>query len=244
MIDVAKLHIAQVAKVVEPTWVEPVDTKARRIPFRTATSREAEESYRKAALFLSKMARDGRRSVVFCSAQDHEGTTTAVLSLAHQLQENFGLRPLIIELNRRRPALTRLFKLDPQRSLDNAVTQAKPASECIQVTPSGLHVIAGARALTPDPQLATALQRVVSELEHAFDLILIDAPPVLAQADAIIAGSVVPRVVLVVEAGRANYHVLERVKRELATEDIKIAGTVLTKHKRFVPRWLYWWLTR
>jgi Mrp family chromosome partitioning ATPase len=100
------------------------------------------------------------------------------------------------------------------------------------------------RAANPHPQLASGLKRVLSEVEEAFDVVLVDAPPLLTQADAIIAGTVVPRLILVVEAGRTNYEVLERVKRELATEDIRVAGTVLVKHKRFIPRWIYWWLAR
>jgi succinoglycan biosynthesis transport protein ExoP len=221
----------------------PVD---RRRPHSTGAARDADENYRKAALFLSKMVRDGRRSLLFCSARRREGTTTAVLSLAHHLQDSYGLRPLVIELNRRRPALRKLFRLDPAHTLDDALDRFKPASHCIQKTASGLSVIAGGcdREANPYARLAPGLKRVLSEVEEAFDVVLVDAPPILTQADAIIAATVVPRLILVVEAGRTNYEVLERVKRELATEDITIAGTVLVKHRRFIPRWLYWWFTR
>jgi Mrp family chromosome partitioning ATPase len=208
-------------------------------------AREADESYRKAALFLSKLVADGRRSLLFCSARTREGTTTAVLSLAHQLQDSYGLRPLVIELNRRKQALARLFKLDPAQTLDDALNRSKPVAECIQVTASGLSVIAGGgRAARPHPQLAVELDRLLREVEDAFDVVLVDAPPLLTQADAIIAGTVVRTLILVVEAGRTNYEVLDRVKRELATEQITIAGTVLVKHKRFIPRWIDWWLAR
>jgi len=217
----------------------------RRVSIRRGKAWEAEESYRKAALFLSKMVAGGDRAVLFCSARRGEGTTTAVLNLAHQLQESYGLRPLVIELNRRSPALAKLFALSPTPTLDDAL-ESKPAAECIQVTASGLSVIPGGcrRAANPHPRLASGLTRVLSEVEGLFDVVLLDAPPILTQADAIIVGTVVPTLILVVESGRTNYEMLERVKRELATEEIRIAGTVLTKQKRFIPRWIHWWLTR
>jgi len=213
---------------------------------RRRTVREAEESYRKAALFLSKVVAGGTRSVLFCSARRREGTTTAVVSLAHQLQENYGLRPLVIELARHKPVLTRLFALGPGYTLDDALTQARPAADCIRMTASGLFVIPGAarRDAQARPPLISDLARVLKEVEDLFDAILIDAPPLLAQADAIVAATLVRTVILVVEAGRTSSEVLEQVKGELANEDIRIAGTVLLKHRQVIPRWMSWWFTR
>lgn len=207
---------------------------------------EAEESYRKAALFLSKMVAEGSRSVLVCSARPGEGTTTAVLSLAHQLQESYGLRPLVIELNRRKPMLAKLFALDSETTLDHALGRLKLATECVQVTESGIPVIPGGVSGTAgaQPLLAPALEQVLRDVQELFDVVLIDAPPVLSHADAVIAGTVIPRIVLVVEAGRTNLETLDRVKRELATEGLTIAGTLLVKHKRFIPRWIEWWLGR
>jgi len=220
-------------------------TATRRPSIRRRAVREAEESYRKAALFLSKMVANGSRSVLFCSARRREGTTTAVLALAHQLQENYGLRPLVIELTRHKPALAKLFALGPTHTLDDALTEAQPPADCIQVTASGLSVMpGGSRRARRHQQPPSGLERVLKDVEGLFDVVLIDAPPLLAEADAIIAATVVRTVILVVESGRTNYEVLERVKGELANEDITIAGTVLVKHRRFIPRWIYWWFTR
>jgi polysaccharide biosynthesis transport protein len=207
---------------------------------------EAEESYRKAALSLSKMVANGTRSFVFCSARRGEGTTTAVLSLAHQLQENYGLRPLVIELTRHRPALAKVFGLTPAYTLDDALMQTEPVADCIQVTASGLSVIAGGSRSAPrlHPRQPSDLARVLREIDGQFDVVLLDAPPVLTQADALIAATIVGTVILVVESGRTSYEVLDRVKGEFANEDIRIAGTVMLKQKRFIPRWIYWWFGR
>lgn len=216
-----------------------------RVAGRGAT-RDADESYRKAALFLSNMVAEGSHAVLLCSARHREGTTTAVLNLAHELQDSYGLRALVMELPRRKPVLAKLFALNPEQTLERALTRSAPVADCIQVTSAGLSVIAGGRhnpGTTP-ARLGPRLQEVLREVEDLADIVLIDAPPLLVQADALIAGTVVPQVVLVVESGRTDYDTLDRVKRELATEGVGIAGTILVKHQRFIPRWIDWWLNR
>jgi succinoglycan biosynthesis transport protein ExoP len=214
--------------------------------FRRRAATEAEESYRKAALFLSKSVANGTRSFLFCSARRGEGTTTAVLSLAHQLQDNYGLRPLVIELTRYKPRLAKLFALTSPYTLDDALMQTHAVADCVQLTASGLSVITGdsGHSAQEHPGLLSNLGRVLKEVEGAFDVVLVDAPPVLAQADAIVAATTIQTVILVVESGRTSYEVLDRVKGEFANQNISIAGTVLVRCKHFIPRWMSWWSER
>jgi Mrp family chromosome partitioning ATPase len=75
-------------------------------------------------------------------------------------------------------------------------------------------------------------------------LILIDAPPLLEQPDVFDAGTLVPRLMLVVEAGRTSRQALERVRRELDRSNVALLGTILNKHKRYIPGWIYRCLER
>jgi succinoglycan biosynthesis transport protein ExoP len=223
-----------------------VAEKPAEVRRRHFVTREATESYRKAALFVSHLVGEGSRAVMVCSARPGEGTTTAVLQLAEQLKNEYGLRPLVIELPRRKPMMVRLLRLDPEITLDRALSGGGTAADCVQCAASGLAVIAGGarKVSTRLPRLAERLQQVLFEVEELADVVLIDAPPVLQHADALIAGSIVPQVILVVESGRTDVGTLHRVKRELATEGVNIAGTMLVKHRRFIPRWVEWWLSR
>jgi Mrp family chromosome partitioning ATPase len=81
-------------------------------------------------------------------------------------------------------------------------------------------------------------------VKDLFDVILIDTPPVLQHADAIAATAVVPNVVLVIEAGRTRYEMLDRVRSELSDAGATIVGNILNKHKRFIPGWIYRALVR
>jgi Mrp family chromosome partitioning ATPase len=92
--------------------------------------------------------------------------------------------------------------------------------------------------------VAAALRRVLDKAEGVFDVALVDAPAVLDRADAVGAVAVVPDVVLVVEAGRTPRAAIERARTELARESARVVGSILTKHKRFIPQWLYDLLAR
>ena len=169
-----------------------------------------------------------------------------VAALAAQLTANHGLRAVVVELNCGGAGLAGLFGLDDSRTLSAVVAGKLPATEAVQLTSGGLAVLpAGAdiRRTGWRPAFNASFEEALRGLETSYDLILVDTPAVRMQTDALVAGAVVPRLLLVVESGRTVYEVVEGVARDLAAERIAIVACVLNKHRRFVPRWLYRWLS-
>jgi len=205
--------------------------------------REIEENLRKAAWLVASAAREGRyNGVLFSSARRHEGATTTALGVAHQLKAHYGMRPLLVELDRLRPRLARRLGLD--LAVDHGLPGAGPASPArLQETASGVSVLLAGTGPGADREAAVTLRSALAEVGPAFDVILVDTPPVLERACAVEAGAVIPRMILVVEAGRTPYGMLARVRSQLSTANIAIVGTVLNKHKRYTPRWIYQWVT-
>ena len=209
---------------------------------------ESSHSYRKTALVLANAVREGRlRSVFFSGATPGAGTTTAVLEVARQLSGTFGLRALVIELARSRPVYLRKFRFDPAKTLEACAGGRLRASECVQRDNSGLWFLpASADGAASDQNLAlpAVLRRVLDEVGADFDLALVDAPPIVEEADFMAVASVIPKMVLVVEAGRTRYDALERIKRALSAQDVTILGAILCKHRQFIPGWIYRWLAQ
>ncbi|MBI1897469.1 MAG: hypothetical protein HYS04_13240, partial [Acidobacteria bacterium] len=54
----------------------------------------------------------------------------------------------------------------------------------------------------------------------------------------------VPHMVLVVRAGRTPHEVLERVQKEVASENVTIVGAILNQYRKFIPGWIYRWLIK
>lgn len=197
------------------------------------------ESYRAAALELRSAFLERRfRAVLFSAVRPGGGTTSAVLGVARQLSDSYGLRLLVIELAGGRGALTEIFSLDGARGLAAISSCTAATRDCLQEA-GGLIVIPSG-AIEPgdlqDP--APALERIMREVGEEFDSILIDAPAISEGTCAVEAVRAVPDVVLVVESGRTQFEELERTRALLDRHKARIVGAVLSKQRSFLPKWL------
>ncbi len=205
------------------------------------------EEYRRAALALATAKQKMHcRTVIMSSATRREGTSSAAIYIGRHLMKDFGRKPVVIEINRLRPIYSRLFKLDDSKSFAALASGNLPVIECVQRDPTGLALIPGGgnASVTAVADLGALLCRAVQELQSDFDFILLDAPPILESADALVAGRVVPYLVLVAAAGRVSQESLRRVRQELEDANIALVGAILNMPKRIIPGWIDRWLTQ
>src|SRR5688572_26175768 len=130
---------------------------------------EADQNYRKVAASLAQRIRsEGRLSVLFSSARRGEGTTTAVLNVAHHLKKSYGLRPLIVELDHQYPAIGKLYRLDESRTIQTIAGGRLGPRECVQQTTLDVPVIPAGhlngKPLDQTHALPAVLSRILSEL--------------------------------------------------------------------------------
>lgn len=200
------------------------------------------EEYRRAAVTLAAALRQSRfHGVIVSSATRGEGTTSAAVHIGRHMLNDAGLNPVLIEVNRLRPAFHRLFGLNSERSLANMLAHGGRALDQVQRDSSGLAMIpAGVpqNGDAPALSLESGLCRAVQELQNSFDFILVDAPPILESADVLVAGRVIPQVLLVVGAGQVSQEDLGRACQQLQDAKIQLAGTILNSRKRFIPKWV------
>jgi uncharacterized protein involved in exopolysaccharide biosynthesis/Mrp family chromosome partitioning ATPase len=201
----------------------------------------ADEEYRRAALQIATATRaSGHRSVLLSSATRGEGTSTSSINVARLLGQGFGVRAVVVETNRLQPVYARMFELDDARSLAAVESGAVAVSQAVQQGPGGVSIVprgdAPGAPVGADPE--SGLARAVRELEGQFDLVLLDAPPILECADVLALGRLVPRLVLIAEAGEVTRQSLGRVLRQLRDADIELLGVILNSRKRVIPEWL------
>ena len=187
------------------------------------------------------LAGNGRReratSVVFSSPHPGHGTSTVALGVARELRCLFGMRPLLIELNRLRPCLEKRFFLDPGRSMFTIHKQGAGVRDCIQQDSTGLAMLP-AGGDWPATAVSRLTCRTLQEVEGRYDIVLFDAPPLLESADVMAAGSAVKELVLIVKSGATSVDTVTRVKRQTESGGFGIAGLVVTMQKPVLPRWL------
>ena len=159
-----------------------------------------------------------------------EGKSTTVANLAVSMAQG-DKRTILVDADLRRPALHTLFGLNNDKGLTSLFMNAKgpiePAYKDVGVP--NLRVLTSG-PLPPNPAEVLGSQRmldVIETLKQAADIVLFDAPPVIAVTDATVLGTRVDGVVLVVDAGQTRREHAKRAKEQLEKLNIRIVGAVL-----------------
>ena len=141
-----------------------------------------------------------------------EGKTTTALALAINFAQT-GKLTLLIDADMRNPALHKALGIDNTRGLSNYLSSDVPALGVVRTTPIPNLFVIPAGPLPPNPvELLSGpkLARLLRELGERFPQIIVDAPPVLGIADAIVLGNQVGSVLFVVASGRHAQGARER----------------------------------
>ncbi|NJP10525.1 MAG: polysaccharide biosynthesis tyrosine autokinase [Leptolyngbyaceae cyanobacterium RU_5_1] len=142
------------------------------------------------------------KSLVITSALSGEGKSTLVLGLAISAAR-LHQRVLLIDADLRRPSLHKLLNLPNDRGLTTLLTSNASIPSHIHTQDSNLRsnisvLTAGPAPTDPAKLLSSPRMRdVMSAFEQSYDLVLLDAPPVLGMVDAILIASCCSGVVMV-----------------------------------------------
>ena len=146
-------------------------------------------------------------SLMFTSALAGEGKTTLALGLALSAAR-LHQRVLLIDADLRRPNLHKLVNLPNEQGLSTLLTNDVNIPTESSIQSSGSYVDILTAGPTPqDPANLLSSQRMrelMSTFEQTYDLVLVDAPPVLGMVDAILAASFCSGVVLVSRIGQVT----------------------------------------
>ncbi|HXH27543.1 MAG TPA: polysaccharide biosynthesis tyrosine autokinase, partial [Candidatus Polarisedimenticolia bacterium] len=200
-------------------------------------------------LEFSRIGRAGR-TFLFTSASPSEGKSTTVANLGVAMAQ-MGKKTLIWDCDLRSPAIGRIFGVPREPGFTHVVLGMSRLEDVVHrfsevflgradmrsmLTSAGienLHILtAGALPPNPSELLASPLfSDFVVEVASRFDVILIDAPPVLPVTDAVLLSTRVDGVVLVYQLGRIGRAVLKRAKTHLDNVRAAIRGIVLNDIK-------------
>lgn len=190
------------------------------------------EAIRSLATRLSILFGEGTpRSVLFTSAQPDEGKTSVALSLA-RLQAQAGRRVLFLDADFRRSRIAARIKgLRAAPGLQELLADRETLAAVIQQDPaSAAHVIT-AGAGEPDRHLpadAARLSPILEALHARYELVVIDAPPLLALADAQLLPTLADTTILVVRWGHTPRRVVTYALEQLGKFGGSVRGAVLS----------------
>jgi non-specific protein-tyrosine kinase len=192
------------------------------------------EAYRTLRTNLSFYSLDKPlRSLVITSPAPDEGKSTTIANLAVTMAQG-GRRTVLVDCDLRRPSLHALFDLPAEPGLTNLVL-GETAEIPLQATAVEdlFLVTSGPKPPNPADLLGSqAMDRVIIALAEQADIVLFDAPPVMAVTDATILGAKVDGVLLVVNAGKTRRDHAQRAKELLETANVRIVGATLINASR------------
>jgi polysaccharide biosynthesis transport protein len=134
------------------------------------------------------------KSLVVTSALSGEGKSTLTLALAMSAAR-LNKRVLLIDADLRRPSLHKLLNLSNEHGLSSLLRSDTPIEALTDAQAaanrSNLAIITAGPSPSDPAKLLSSdrMQALISRFEANYDLILIDAPPVLGMVDAVLASA-------------------------------------------------------
>jgi capsular exopolysaccharide synthesis family protein len=190
------------------------------------------EAYRSVRTALQFSTREGApRQFVVTSTSAGEGKSTTALSLAINFAQT-GRAVLLIDADLRNPSLHKFVGVDNSRGVSNYLSSDLPALGVVRTTSIPNLYVIPAGPLPPNPvELLSGpkLLGLLGELGDRFSHIILDAPPVLGIADALVLGNQVGSVLFVVAAGGTRKAHAKAALKRLRQAGVLPIGAVMTK---------------
>lgn len=151
------------------------------------------ESYKttRTNLMFKLLNNNDKKTVVFTSAQAHEGKTTVCINLAVTFAQA-GSRVLIIDADMRRPSVHRYLKTQSSPGLSDKIGGFAEDKACVYRTDVDNLFVMPAGSMPPNPAellLSNRMDSFLKVFTNSFDYVFIDSPPVGMVTDAAIIGS-------------------------------------------------------
>ena len=201
------------------------------------------ESYRSLRTALQFSTSNGLpKSLVVTSPNAGEGKSTTSVALAINFAQ-LGMNVLLIDADLRNPSAHRLLKSRSRERLDKLPRRRRRAREifCKRRMFRGLCFMASG-PLPPNPAELLAGQnmaRLLSSASENFDVVIVDAPPVLGLADAPLLASIAAGTLLVLGAGETRRGVVKAALKRLHFARAQMVGVVLNKFDMRAANYAY-----
>jgi len=184
------------------------------------------------------------RTLLIASAAPGDGKTTVARHLA-SAAARMGARVLLVEADLRRPTISRQLDIPSGPGLSDVLIGAVLMNDAIQSVPLGqpagdassarsLDVLVAGATLPPNPgELieSHAMEVLLEGVQTAYDLVVIDTPPLTVVSDAFPLLGKVDGVVIVGRVGRNRRDVAERLHQTLAGAGAPLLGVIANGFK-------------
>jgi capsular exopolysaccharide synthesis family protein len=188
------------------------------------------EAYNSIAVAVDEACGDEHPKIILItSSAPNEGKSTTAVGLARSFAD-MGKKVLLVDGDLRRPSLRNLVGDIEGPGLSDALAgSSKEFNVIVRNDDHGFNII-GAGQSPSNPVAVLSNDRmgsVLRQLANEHDIVIIDGPPILGLADAVLLGRSVTAILLVAEANSTNLSQLEMAMSRLGMG--KVVGGIITK---------------
>jgi capsular exopolysaccharide synthesis family protein len=170
------------------------------------------------------------KTMLVTSAGPGEGKSTVLANLAVTTAQT-GRKVILVDCDLRRPTLHSIFNLKNDVGLttmvvDDAAIESPPLRD---TGVEGLQIVSSG-PLPPNPSEllgSRRMEEIIVALSERADVVLFDAPPVVAVTDAAVLATKVDGVLLVINAGGTKRDYAKTAKARLEKVNANLLGAVL-----------------
>ncbi len=234
MIDARVYDPASAAKALRAPYlggiplVGATEAERRGLALYASPAGESFRNVRTSLLFASGGAR--LRTVLVTSAVAGEGKTTVSTNLAVAFA-SVGRRVLLVDADMRRPRVDRVLELKRSPGLSELLDGAVGFEQVVHRSAENLDVLtSGAVPQNPTELLSSpAFDLLFARSKKAYDLVLIDAPILLAVSDALLLSGRVDGVLIVHKPGSVERRALEKTSEDLRRMEANVLGVIFNQ---------------
>lgn len=171
------------------------------------------------------------QALLVTSAEPEEGKSTVAASLALATVQS-GRKVIVVDGDLRLPTLHERFGLANKRGLSTVLRQEVALDEAIQDTEIPRLQVLTSGPLPPNPAEllgSSQMAGLIAQLKEQFDVVLLDAPALLAVTDAATLAPLADGVVLIVGRSRVRREAVQAARRQLENVKARLIGVVVNR---------------
>lgn len=185
-----------------------------------------------------------RKLIQFIGSSEGEGTSTVAREFARMAITKLGQSVLLLDADRYNPTQHFFCNVAPENCLEDVLQNGKALDRALyQVGNLNLYVCLISRNSNAAQGTQVfdlpLIDGVWEALRERFDLVVVDSPPASTSPDGLAIFKKADGVVLVVEADKTRWPVVDSVKERILKHGGNLLGVVLNKRRYYIPDVVY-----
>lgn len=183
------------------------------------------------------------RTLLITSSGPGEGKTTVAANLGVAFAQA-GKTVIVVGADMRKPTLHTVFGLDNRVGLSNVLTGHVKLENALRKTRQHGLLILPSGPIPPNPAELLGTQRMrdlIQELTHYADMVIFDAPPVLAVTDAGVLAQMVDGTLFVVSLGTTPREMAQSAVEQLQQVGARVLGAVANRLENGTGYYYYYY---